>query len=160
TPPPTPVPSPTATPSGTPADGVVTFQGTYDPHVYACASERHLVVVGAGKARIVVQVNATVSTNDLSVTLLYGSDPNPQFINTEDTGTCCEALIYQPDGGVPAGEYQVQICQTPNTQGVPQNAPFTYAGTFTADSTLGGGGASPTPTPAPTATPTPGIPGG
>jgi len=106
--------------------------------------------------RIVVQVNAQIPANDLSVSLLYGSDPNPQLITTEDTGTCCEALVYSPDGGVPAGEYQVQICQTPNTQGVPQTAPFSYIGTFTADSTAPpSAGPSPTPNPTPNPSPAP-----
>jgi hypothetical protein len=65
-------------------------------------------------------------------------------------------LIYTPDGGVPAGEYQVQICQTPNTQGVPQTAPFSYLGTFTADSTAPpSSGPSPTPNPTPNRSPAP-----
>ncbi|MGH9873409.1 MAG: PKD domain-containing protein, partial [Pyrinomonadaceae bacterium] len=144
---PTPTPSPSATPAPT---GPQTFQGTYDPHPYPCATARHHFNVPAGMARIVVQVNATVPTNDLSVSLLFGSDPNPVLLDTEDTGTCCEALLYQPAAGVPAGEYQVQICQTPTPQGVPQQPPYDYVGTFTADSTL-----APGPTPTPISTPTP-----
>ena len=58
------------------------------------------------------------------------------LLTTEDTGTSSEALNYAPGGGVPAGEYQVQICQTPNTMGVPQMAPYNYAGTFTFDDTV------------------------
>ncbi len=141
-----------------PAPQTTPFQGTYDPHVYPCATQRHHFTLGPGQARIVLQVNAQVPTNDLTVSLLYGSDPNPELITTEDTLTCCEALTYQPSGGVPPGEYQVQICQTPNTNGVPQNAPFDYVGTFTTDDTAASPPASPTPTPnsTPTATPTPG----
>ncbi|HZE72474.1 MAG TPA: M36 family metallopeptidase, partial [Pyrinomonadaceae bacterium] len=111
------------------------FSGTYDPHVFPCTTPRNHFTVPAGQARIVVQVNAGVVTNDLSVSLLFGPDPSPVLITTEDTGTCCEALTYEPGGGVPAGEYQVQICQTPNTMGVPQMAPFNYLGTFTFDDT-------------------------
>lgn len=142
---------------GAPAPQTTPFQGTYDPHVYPCATQRQHFTVGTGQARIVVQVNAQVPTNDLTVSLLYGSDPNPELITTEDTLTCCEALTYQPSGGVPPGEYQVQICQTPNTNGVPQHAPFNYVGTFTTDDTAASPPASPTPTPnsTPTATPTP-----
>ena len=51
----------------------------------------------------------------------------------EDTGTSSEALVYTPAAGVPAGQYQVQVCQTPNTNGVPQMAPFDYNGIFTTD---------------------------
>ena len=46
---------------------------------------------------------------------------------------------------MPPGEYQVQICQTPNTMGVPQMAPFNYAGTFTYDDTVVPGGGVPYP---------------
>src|SRR6266850_3099987 len=61
------------------------IQGTYDPHTYPCATPRHHFTVGAGQARIVVQVNAQVPANDLSVSLLHGSDPSPELITTEDT---------------------------------------------------------------------------
>ncbi len=153
TPTPTPLPSPTPTPGPLmPGDGTQVIQGAYDPHIYPCGSQKLRFDVPAGKTAITVQVNATVPANDISVSLLYGSDPDAIFLQTEDTGTCCEALVYQPDGGVPAGEYQVQICQTPNTQGVPQMAPFTYLGTF---SSIGTGSSSPTPTPTPTPTPSP-----
>jgi len=150
-PPPTPTPTPTPAPG---SDGPQVFQGTYDPNPYPCATQRHHFNVPSGKSRIVVQVNATVPTNDLSVSLLFGSDPNPVPVQREDTGTCCEALIYQPADGVPAGEYQVQICQTPTPQGVPQNPPYDYTGVFIADGT-GAGNATPTPTPVPLPTPVP-----
>src|SRR4051794_39554626 len=107
------------------------FNGTYDPHVFPCGSARHHFMVPTGQTRIVVQTSASVPTNDITVSLLFGADPNPVFIDTEDGGTSSEALVWEPAGGVPAGEYQVQICQTPNTNGVPQMAPFTYNGTFT-----------------------------
>jgi extracellular elastinolytic metalloproteinase len=112
------------------------FHGSYDPHVFPCATARHHFTVPAGQLRIVVQVSAGIPTNDLSVSLLFGPDPTPVLIATEDTGTSSEVLTYMPGGGVPPGEYQVQICQTPNTMGVPQMAPFNYAGTFTYDDTV------------------------
>lgn len=149
TPTPTPVPTPTPYPPQS-GDGAQVFQGTYDPHVFPCLSPRHQFTVPAGKTAITIQVNATVPANDLSVTLI--APDGVTVIDTEDTGTCCEALAYQPEGGVPEGTYQVQICQTPNTQGVPQNAPFTYTGTF---STVGAGSSSPTPTPTPSPSPSP-----
>ncbi len=111
------------------------FQGSYDPHVFPCATARHHFMVPAGQLRIVVQVSAGIPTNDLTVSLLFGPDPFPVLLATEDTGTSSEVLTYTPGGGVPPGEYQVQICQTPNTMGVPQTAPFNYAGTFTYDDT-------------------------
>lgn len=123
--------------------GPFPFSGTYDPHSFPCGSARQHFTVPAGEVRILVQVTATIPANDISVSLLFGADPNPVFIDTEDTGTSSELLIWEPAGGVPAGEYQVQVCQTPNTSGVPQNAPFTYNGTFSTDNTQTPGGPPP-----------------
>src|SRR3954468_19322714 len=63
------------------------FTGTYDPAVFPCGTARHHFTVPAGQVRIVVQVNAQIPTNDLTMTLLYGADPNPTPLHTEDTGT-------------------------------------------------------------------------
>jgi hypothetical protein len=157
---PTPIPSPTVTPTPQSGDGTTVFQGTYDPHVFPCDSVRHRFIVPPGKTAIVVHLTATVATNDVSVTLIAPDGST----TTEDTGTSSENLVYQPADGIVAGEYQVQVCQTPNTFGVPQVSPFTYTGTFSTDPSTSGSptptptptpNASPTPTPSPTATPTP-----
>ncbi len=124
------------------------FSGTYDPHVFPCSTPKHHFDVPAGKTRLVVQTSAVVPTNDITVTLLFGPDAAPAPLQTEDTGTSSEALVYAPAAGVPAGRYHVQICQTPNTNGVPQMAPFDYNGIFTQDDTVlpvGGGGGTPPP---------------
>lgn len=134
--------------------GPTPFSGTYDPHPFPCASTRHHFTVPAGEARIIVQTSATLPTNDISITLLYGADPNPVFVTTEDTATSSEALTFAPAGGVPAGEYQIQICQTPTPNGVPQMAPYTYNGNFSTDNTAPG----PTPTPTPQFGPIPPAP--
>src|ERR1700730_1184503 len=116
-----------------------TFNGTYDAtSVFPCATPRHHFTVPAGQVRIVVNVAATLQTNDLTLTLLFGSDPNPMPLHTEDTGLATEANSYSPPGGVPAGEYQVQICESP-APAAPSMAPFTYNGTFTYDNTAPGG---------------------
>src|SRR3954464_1892708 len=57
--------------------GPTPFNGTYDPHPFPCATTRHQFTVPAGEARIIVQATATVPTNDISVTLLYGAGANP-----------------------------------------------------------------------------------
>ncbi|MDB6057564.1 MAG: hypothetical protein JWO95_1408 [Verrucomicrobiales bacterium] len=120
------------------------FMGTYDPHAYPCATARHHFTVLTPQVRIIVQVSATVPSNDLTVSLLYGSDPSPVLVaGPEDTGVSSEALLYQPGGGVPPGEYQVQVCETPNPGAVPQTAPFDYNGTFTTDDTGPIGGLPP-----------------
>src|ERR1700737_5004272 len=124
-----------AVPAGPAAPSPTQFSGTYDPHVFPCATPRHHFTVPAGQTRIVVQVSAALPTNDLTVSLLFGPDPNPVLIQTEDTLTSSEALVYQPAAGVTPGQYQVQICQTTNTNGVPQMAPYDYNGIFTIDDT-------------------------
>jgi hypothetical protein len=115
------------------------FSGTYDAtSVFPCSTPRHHFTVPPGQVRIIVNVAATLQTNDLEMTLLFGSDPNPVPLHTEDTGVGTEVYNYQPGGGVPPGEYQVQICESGAPAG-PSMAPFTYNGTFTYDDTAPGG---------------------
>ncbi len=121
--------SPTAPAASVPQQ----FSGTFDPHAYPCATPRHHFTVPANQLRIVVQVNAQVPANDLAVTLLYGSDPNPIFVKTEDNGIGNEALTYEPAGGLAPGEYQVQVCASSNPAAL--TAPYDYTGTFTYDNT-------------------------
>src|SRR5207249_393974 len=109
------------------------FSGTFDPHAYPCATPRHHFMVPANQVRIVVQVDAEVPANDLAVTLLYGPDPNPIFVQTEDTGIGEEVLTYQPSGGLAPGEYQVQVCLSSNP--AVSTEPYDYVGTFTYDDT-------------------------
>src|SRR5947207_15337894 len=124
----------------------VPFSGTYDPTVFPCATPKHTFAVPAGQVRIIVQVSATVPTNDLTVTLLYGPTAATASVvaGPEDTGTSSEILLYQPGGIVPSAfQYYVQVCETPNPGAVPQVAPFDYNGTFTTDNTAPAGGAPP-----------------
>src|SRR5205814_2313708 len=124
----------------------VPFSGTYDPHVFPCGSTKHPFTVLPGQARIVVQVSATIATNDLTVTLLYGPTAATASVvaGPEDTGISSEILLYQPGGIVPSTfQYYVQVCETPNPGAVPQVAPFDYNGTFTTDNTAPAGGAPP-----------------
>lgn len=131
----------------TPSAGVpIPFSGTYDPTVFPCATPKHTFPVLPGQARIIVQVSATVPTNDITVTLLYGATAATAAViaGPEDTGTSSELLLYQPAGGVPSVfPYYVQVCETPNPGAVPQLAPFDYNGTFTTDNTAPAGGAPP-----------------
>jgi hypothetical protein len=121
----------------------IPYNGTYDPTVYPCATPRHHFIVPPGQVRLIVQVQATLVTNDLTLSLLFGSDPNPQLIHTEDTLTSGELYVYSPPGGVPPGEYQIQICETPSPGAITQMPPYDYNGTFTMDDTAPGGGAPP-----------------
>jgi hypothetical protein len=109
------------------------FSGSFDPHIYPCASQIHQFIVPAGQARIVVNVNAILPANDFAVTLLYGSGASASFIRTEDTGVGNEVLVYQPAGGVPEGTYEVQICLSGNP--LASAPPYDYTGTFSYDDT-------------------------
>ncbi len=119
------------------------FSGTYDPHVFPCGTPLNHFTVLPGQTRIVVQVSATIATNDLTVTLLYGAVNPVPVAGPEDTGVSSELLLYAPGGLIPPGDYWVQVCETPNPGAVPQVAPFDYNGTFTTDNTAPAGGAPP-----------------
>jgi hypothetical protein len=128
------------TPTAPTAPNPTPYSGTYDPTPFPCATTRNTFVVPAGQTRIIVDVAATLQTNDLTLTLLYGPDSNPTPLHTEDTLVGTEGFIYAPPGGVPPGEYQVEICESP-TPSAPSMAPFTYNGTFTTDDApIPGGG--------------------
>src|SRR6266404_9960978 len=130
--------------SVTPALAVpVPFSGTYDPHEFPCGTPLNHFTVLPGQVRIVVQVSATIATDDLTVTLLYGAINPAPVAGPEDGGTSSELLLYAPGGLIPPGDYWVQVCETPNPGAVPQVAPFDYNGTFTTDNTAPAGGAPP-----------------
>jgi hypothetical protein len=114
------------------------FSGVFDPHAYPCATPRHHFIVPAGQVRIIVQVDAQLPANDLNVNLLFGPDPSPTLVAQTDTGIGNELLLYQPSGGVTAGEYQVQVCLSDAPAA--DNPPYDYTGTFTYDNTAPAGG--------------------
>jgi hypothetical protein len=133
----------TQAPTGPTLPMTTPYSGTYDASSpFPCGSPLHQFTVPTGITRIEVTVAATLQSNDLTLTLLFGSTP----LHTEDTGVGTEAYIYSPPGGVPAGVYQVQICESP-APAAPSMAPFTYNGTFTTDDTPqpGGSGSAPPP---------------
>jgi hypothetical protein len=129
-------------PAGPAAPMTTPYSGTYDStSAFPCASPLHTFTVPTGITRLEVTVAATLQSNDLTLTLLYGST----LIHTEDTGVGSEAYIYSPPGGVPAGTYKVQICES-SAPAAPSMAPLTYNGTFTIDDTpQPGGSGSPPP---------------
>ena len=128
----------------------IPFSGTYDPTVFPCATPKHTFASVPGQVRIIVQVSATLPTNDLTVTLLYGQTAATAAVvaGPEDTGISSELLLYQPAGGVPAAigfNYYVQVCETPNPGAITQQPPYDYNGTFTMDDTGPAGGTPPPP---------------
>ncbi len=100
----------------------------------------HVFTVPAGQASIAVSVASTpVASNDIEINLRFGLT----VVANQDTGVGQEALAYQPTGGVPAGQYSVEICPSGNPV-APLVAPYSYSGTFTTDDT-----AAPEPVPYP-----------
>jgi hypothetical protein len=112
---------------------VTTFNGTFDTaHAYGagCTTFSGPFVVPAGQARIIVNVDATVPTNDLAFTLV---DALGQPIHTEDTGVGNEVFDYE-GSPVPAGSYKVYVCASANPL-APFQQPGSYTGTFTYNDT-------------------------
>ncbi|MBT8145072.1 MAG: M36 family metallopeptidase, partial [Gammaproteobacteria bacterium] len=90
---------------------------------------------GTTHTRIIVVANATVATNDILINLYYDDGiSGATLISTIDVGFG-EALVYEPGGLLPAGDYFAEVC--PLQGSINQNwlAPFTYEGTFTFDDT-------------------------
>jgi hypothetical protein len=110
---------------------IITFSGTFDiSHAYPCSTSAGPFLVPPGQARIIVNVNATVPTNDLAVTLV-GPDGMP--IHTEDNGVGNEAFDYEASP-VAAGNYTLQVCASGNPL-APFQQPYSYTGTFTYNDT-------------------------
>ena len=112
---------------------IIPFSGTFDTtSAYPCGSTPNTFVVPPGQARIIVNVNATVPTNDLAVTLI-GPPPTNDVLHTEDNGVGNEAFDYE-GSPVPAGTYTVQVCASANPL-APFTQPYTYTGVFTYNDT-------------------------
>jgi hypothetical protein len=110
---------------------IISFSGTFDSSsAYPCTSFNGPFLVPLNQSRIIVNVNATVPTNDLAVTLV-GPDGFP--IHTEDNGVGNEAFDYE-GSPVPGGNYTVYVCASANPL-APFQQPLTYTGTFSYNST-------------------------
>lgn len=133
------------------------FNGAYSdaPNPVACGP-RHKFTIPAGKTRIVAVATADVPSNDIYLNL-YG--PSGDRLSSNDTGTSPESATYEAPAGIPAGNYEVEVCPF-DDPAVPATAPYTYRGTFTTDDTAVPVVPNPvsTPTPGPVGTPTPGPP--
>ncbi len=109
-----------------------TFEGTYQdvPDTPACGPLHGPYTVSAGFVRIVATAFAAVTTNDTLINLYTGGN----LVASGDTAFSPEALLYEPPGGVPAGDYFVEVCpyDAPTLPPVP---PFDYVGTITWEDT-------------------------
>jgi extracellular elastinolytic metalloproteinase len=97
-----------------------TFEGTFT--ATACGEEGPFTVP-AGTSQVSVTANATNPANDIVLQLLF----NGEVVAEADTVTTPESILYEPTGGVPAGDYTVRVC---NFQGSPVLDPNTYTGFF------------------------------
>ena len=90
----------------------------------------YTVAADAGVRAIEVFVNADANANDI-VLRLYNGDAK---VAEADTIRTPERIRYAPDGGVPAGDYFVEVCDFGDGQ-VPVD-PRTYTGTISLDSSV------------------------
>ncbi|MEP6994909.1 MAG: M36 family metallopeptidase [Acidobacteriota bacterium] len=106
-----------------------TFQGAYQeaPLAPACGPFHGPYTAPAGTTSIQVFASAAVATNDIVLNLHH---PMGTVVATSDTATSPEAINYAPGGGVPAGDYFVQVCPFEPPM-VPHTSPYSYAGTIT-----------------------------
>jgi hypothetical protein len=87
----------------------------------------YTVAEGAGVRAIDVYANADTPTQDIVLRLYRGTT----LVVEADTFLTPERIRYTPTGGVPAGDYFVEVCEFAN--GTPPVEPRTYSGTITLD---------------------------
>jgi extracellular elastinolytic metalloproteinase len=90
--------------------------------------------IGAGNRALDGFAAATIPTNDLVLELVRGGT----VLVHADTLFSPEQFHYEPAGGVPAGDYFINVCDfdnagTPTDPNEPWAAPRTYTGTLTGD---------------------------
>ncbi|MDQ1743046.1 MAG: extracellular elastinolytic metalloproteinase [Pseudonocardiales bacterium] len=93
--------------------------------------------VDAATKQIVVAATSTVPSNDILLKLVFHGIT---VAASSDAGAGQEELTYAPAGGVPAGDYFVQVCPSPAPVG-PFVAPLTASGVFLSSDTAGPAGA-------------------
>ncbi len=103
------------------------FQGTIT--ATACGTNGPFTVDDQTQS-IVVTASTAIATNDIVLNLRFGG-PNGNIVASMDSGTSPEAVTYTPTGGVPAGDYYVEVCPFEDPT-VPFTPPGNYAGTFSA----------------------------
>ncbi len=105
------------------------FSGSVPATDGACDVKQGPYTVGAGIRALDGFAAATVPTNDVVLNLYFGST----LILSADTLFSPEQFHYEPAGGVPPGNYFVEVCDFAG--GGPWAAPTTYTGHLTLDDT-------------------------
>ena len=97
------------------------FQGAFATS--ETCGPRHPFAVPSGQAQIVIAAATVQPANDLTLNLYYGG----ALVAANDLLTSPDTLTYAPSGGIPAGDYEAEVCPYDNTALPPLN----YAGTIT-----------------------------
>jgi extracellular elastinolytic metalloproteinase len=107
------------------------YQGEYPPAQASQCGPCHgpfTAQPAEGWVRLVATAAGTVAANDFDLTI-HAGDPTcgSQSVATSDHALGTEAALYEPGGGVPAGDYYVRACPF----NADQVAPTSYTGTVT-----------------------------
>ena len=89
--------------------------------------------IGTGNRALDGFVNADNSVNDVAIDLMFNGAIVPG--THADTFLTPERFRYEPAGGVPPGNYSVQVCDFDDAQNTVWAAPRTYQGTLIGDAT-------------------------
>ena len=106
-----------------------TFDGSVPAVDGACDVKKGPYTVGAGVRALDGFAAATIPTNDLVLNLYFGAERKI----SADTLFSPEQFHYEPTGGVPAGDYFVEVCDFNDGGSSPWAAPTTYTGRLTLD---------------------------
>ena len=113
--------------SGIAADEAYTYSGDLPATDGACITHGPFAI-GAGNRALDGFAAATVPLNDLVLELWKDG----VLLVHADTLFSPEQFHYEPAGGVVAGNYEIKVCDF--ADGAPWDAPRTYSGTLTGDS--------------------------
>ncbi len=108
----------------------IPFSGTLPATDGGCAPRNGPFAVGPGVRFLRVFANANTPAQDIVLHLYLDTT----LIASADTGFTPEVIHYEPAGGVPPGNYFVEVCEF-GPDGAPPVEPRGYTGTFTIDDT-------------------------
>ena len=121
-------------PAVSPPSTARSFEGTFNKNSCDRAPQNGPFRVRKGTGQVSVTVDATNPANDIVLQLLFAGT----VVAESDTNLTPESVLYEPAGGVPAGDYFVRVC---NFKGSPIRSPNTYSGfLLTSEATAPPGG--------------------
>jgi hypothetical protein len=107
----------------------IPFSGELPPVNGGCAPRHGPFAVGSGVRFLRVFADADGVGQDIVLRLFFGTT----LVAVADVFIEPEVIHYAPTGGVPAGDYSVEVCEFAGQPGPVE--PRTYTGTFTIDDT-------------------------